>query len=251
MTSTLERFLLHIADTNLVAAQRLGEVTGHAPELEQDISLTNIALDHLERARAIYSRLAESRADGSTEDTFAFTRGAEDFFNLCLAELPNRDYGHLILRQFLLDAWHLVLLPRLSDSTNALLRESWKQWLDQTRYAHRYTSGWVIRLGDGTNESHARMRTALAAHWPFCREVRELDADDRLAQQDGFAQLDGLGDKWLEQVNQVLDTATLKPPRHDEDSQVPCGKQGQHTPFLAELLDELPYMHRRCPNLNW
>lgn len=251
MTLPHEEFLLRIADTNLMAAQRLGELVGHAPEIEQDISLTNIGLDHLERARVLYQHLAETRDDGSTEDTFAFERTPEAFRNLSLAELPNTDYAHLILRQYLLDTWHLNLFPGCVDSNHPLLAKHWELWLDQTRYHHKYTSAWVRRLADGTEESHRRMQTALDVLWPFGREVLESDSVLHRAQVDGMAQTSGLGNQWLEAVKHGIEAAGLTLPGVDPRSIPPYGKQGHHTPHLAELLDELQFMQRQYPDLCW
>ena len=288
MTPRHEEFILRIADTNLVAAQRLGELIGHAPEIEQDISLTNIGLDHLERARALYQYLADLRGDGITEDTFAFERKAEAFRNLCLAELPNTDYAHLILRQFLLDSWHLKLLARCVDSTHPLLSQHWESWLDQTRYHHKYTSAWVRRLGDGTaargslvswqhweswldqtryhhkytsawvrrlgdgtEESHRRMQEALLVIWPFGREIVESDAIEQEMEAEGIARLDGLGAEWLEVATQQLESVGLELPQLKSESSIPMGKQGCHTPHLTELLEEMQFMHRQYPNLSW
>ena len=251
MTPRHEEFLLRIADTNLVAAQRLGELIGHAPEIEQDISLTNIGLDHLERARALYQHLADLRGGGSTEDTFAFERNAEAFRNLCLAELPNTDYAHLILRQFLLDTWHLKLLARCVDSANPLLSKHSESWLDQTRYHHKYTSAWVKRLGDGTEESHRRIDTALLVIWPFGREIVESDTKEQEMQAEGIARLHGLGAEWLEEATQQLEEAGLDVPSLNPGTNVPMGKQGRHTAHLTELLEEMQFMHRQYPNLSW
>ncbi len=251
MTSQHEEFLLRIADTNLVAAQRLGELIGHAPEIEQDISLANIGLDHLERARALYQHLADLRGDGSTEDTFAFEREAEAFRNLCLAELPNTDYAHLILRHFLLDSWHLKLLERCVKSSDPLVSKYWESWLGQTRYHHKYTSAWVRRLGDGTEESHRRMREALHVIWPFGREIVESDAKEHEMQAGGIARLDGLGMEWLEAATQQLEEVGLEVPNLNSGASIPTGKQGLHTPHLTELLAEMQFMHRQYPDLSW
>lgn len=251
MTPRLEAFLLRIADTNLVVAQRLGELIGHAPEIEQDISLANIGLDHIERARAYYQHLADIRRDGSTEDTFAFERTPESFRNLCLAELPNTDYAHLMLRQYLLDTWHLKLFPRLAESTHSLLSKYWASWLDQTRYHHRYSSAWVKRLGEGTEESHRRMQAALNVIWPFGQEIVESDAVEQEMQTEGIAHVDGLGEEWLQETTHELQAAGLKLPHPDSDITIPMGKQGLHTPHLSELLEELQFMHRLYPKLSW
>ncbi len=251
MTTPHEDFLLRIADTNLVAAQRLGELIGHAPEIEQDISLTNIGLDHLERARTLYQHLAELRGNGSTEDSFAFTRAAETFRNLCLAELPNRDFAHLILRQYLIDVWHLKLLARVSGSTYPLLSNHREAWFDQTRYHHRYTAAWVKRLGDGTEESHVRMWRALDFVWPYGREILESDAVETAVQREGIARVEGLGAEWLEEVSAHLTGVGLEPPNAESKPDPAMGKQGRHTPHLAELLTELQFMQHTFPDLCW
>ncbi len=247
-----EEFLLRLADTNLVAAQRLGEVIGHAPEIEQDISLTNIGLDYLERARTLYQYLAAHHADNRTEDSYAFKRTPADFRNLCLAELPNTDFAHLILRQFLLDAWHLELLARLSTSTHTLLCEHAPSWLDQSRYHHRYTLGWVRRLADGTVESRRRMQAALHEIWPFTREALEYDAVEQEAERFGIGSTLGLGEAWLEDASRELTNTGLDLPEPDGSAhKPPVGKQGHHTGFLDELLGELQFMQRQYPDLDW
>lgn len=251
MSGPADEFLLRIADTNLVTAQRLGELIGHAPEIEQDISLANLGLDHLERARTVYQYLASVKGPACSEDYFAYQRGASEFRNLSLAEQPNNDYAHLILRQYFLDVWHLKLFPRLTNSNLPILATHCRAWQQEARYHHRYSAAWVQRLGDGTQESNKRMRTALRALWPFKLELMEADELDLEVDSKGLARINGLGQEWLREICAHLATSGLKPPEDDSPARRPLGKQGKHTPFLTELLNELQYMQRSYPNLSW
>ena len=251
MSNSRDEFVLRIADTNLITAQRLGEVIGHAPEIEQDISLANIGLDHLERARALYAHLAECRGNAATEDDFAFSRSVPEFRNLCLAEYPNSDYAHLILRQYLLDLWHLKLFATLADSSHHLLRVQRQLWLDQSAYHHRYSCAWMQRLAGGTDESQSRMRVALAHLWPFVDEIVESDHIERDVQSQGIADLAELGSSWLEAARQALTDARLEVPVPKAGARPPSGKQGNHTEHLSQILHELQYMRRRYPNETW
>lgn len=251
MSALADEFLLRIADTNLVTAQRLGEIIGHAPEIEQDISLANLGLDHLERARTVYQHLAQLKGAAYSEDYFAYQRQASEFRNLSLAEQPNSDYAHLILRQYLLDAWHLMLFPRLSDSSLPVLAQHWRAWYQEARYHHRYSAAWTQRLGDGTEESNTRMHAALSVLWPFRLELIEADELELRMESMGLARIDGLGQEWLQEACAHLSTCGLEPPDDTCETMAPIGKRGEHTRFLDGILDELQYMQRTYPNLSW
>jgi len=169
-SDVLRRYALTIGDTSLILAQRLGEWIGHAPALEEDLALANIALDLLGQARYLLSHAAQLQG-GGTEDHLAFLRDPQDFLNLSLVEQPNGDFGQTIVRQFLVDAWQLELFERLQQSSEPKFAELAAKAIKETRYHFRFSSGWMVRLGDGTEESHRRVQTALDALWRFTHEM--------------------------------------------------------------------------------
>jgi ring-1,2-phenylacetyl-CoA epoxidase subunit PaaC len=244
------RYLQRLADTSLVLAQRLGEWVGHAPAIEEDLGLANTALDLLGQARLLLSYAAELEGRGRDEDALAFLREEADFLNLTLAEQPNGDFGDTIVRQFLVDAWQVEMFERLQQSTDPRLAEIAAKAVKETRYHVRYSAGWLVRLGDGTDESHARVRAALERLWPYTRELFDADELDREMTAAGIApDLAQLRAAWLQRVDATLAEATLARP-----ADVPYawyGKQGRHSEHLGHLLAELQYMQRAHPGARW
>ena len=155
------RYVLRLADTSLILGQRLGEWVGHAPQLEEDLGLANLALDLIGQARLLLGYAGELEGAGRDEDALAFLRDAPEFANLTLAEQPNGDFGHTIVRQWLTDTWQLVLYGALVESADARLAAIAAKAVKETRYHRRFSSGWLVRLGDGTIQSHARVQRAL------------------------------------------------------------------------------------------
>lgn len=249
-TETRCRYLLRLADTPLVLGQRLGEWVGHAPALEEDLALANIALDLVGQARLLLTYAAELEGRGRDEDALAFLRDAPEFCNLSLAEQPNGDFAQTILRQFLLDAWQLELYEALSGSTDARLAEIAAKAVKETRYHLRFSAGWLIRLGDGTAESHARAERALDALWRFTDEILSPDALDEEMAAAGIApSLAALGSRWQARVGAVLEEATLRAPA---PAKYPWhGKRGVHTEHLGHLLAEMQHLPRTFPGATW
>ena len=173
------RYLLRIADTSLVLAQRLGEWVGHAPAIEEDLGLANTALDLLGQSRLLLAYAGELEGRGRSEDALAFLREEPDFLNATLAEQPNGDFGDTIVRQFLLDAYQLELYERLGSSADVRLAEIAAKAVKETRYHLRFSAGWLVRLGDGTAESHARTQASLDRLWPYTCELFDADELDR------------------------------------------------------------------------
>lgn len=248
-------YALHLGDTSLVLGQRLGEWVGHAPALEEDLALANIALDLIGQARHLYSyaaRMEQPRPDGRqrTEDDLAFLRDPDEFVNLTLVEQPNLDFGHTIVRQFLFDAWQLELFERLQLSSERPLAELAAKALKETRYHFRFSAGWLVRLGDGTQESHARVQSALDALWRYTGELFEPSDCDRAAAQAGVGpDLASMHAPWRARVEQTLREATLTLP-----PDVPYawhGKRRQHGEHLGRLLAEMQYMQRTYPGAQW
>jgi ring-1,2-phenylacetyl-CoA epoxidase subunit PaaC len=243
-------YVLRLADTNLVLGQRLGEWVGHSPALEEDLGLANVALDLIGQARLLLTYAGELEGRGRTEDDLAFSRDGSEFTNLALVEQPNGDFGRTVVRQMLLDAFQLELYEALQSSTDARLAGIAAKALKETKYHFRYSAGWVIRLGDGTSESHTRVQAALDELWRFTREFFAADAVDAEMAAAGIGPvLAQLEPRWSKRVDEVLDEATLTRPA---DVAYPWhGKLGQHSEHLGYLLAEMQYMHRAYPGATW
>lgn len=243
-------YLLRIADTNLVLAQRLGEWIGHAPAIEEDLGLANTALDLLGQARLLFAYAAEVEGLGRSEDDLAFLREEADYRNATLAELPNGDFGDTIVRQFLIDAYQSALYERLRGSGDARLAAIAAKALKETRYHLRYSSNWLVRLGDGTDESHARVQASLERLWPYTREFFDDDDLDHETAAAGIAPpAHDLREAWLGRVEPVLAEATLQRP--PDAAHRWYGKQGHHSEHLGHLLADLQYLQRAHPGARW
>jgi len=243
-------YALHLGDTSLVLGQRLGEWIGHAPELEEDLGLANISLDLIGQTRHLYGYAAQLEGRGRSEDDLAFMRGPDEFLNLTLAEQPNHDFGHTIVRQFLVDAWQLEIFERLQSSNERSLAELAAKALKETRYHLRFSAGWLVRLGDGTAESHQRVQAALDALWRFTQELFAPCEFDALAAFAGFApELTALRAPWMARVEQTLQEATLIRPA--DIAYAWHGKRGGHTEHLGRLLAEMQYLPRTYPGAQW
>jgi ring-1,2-phenylacetyl-CoA epoxidase subunit PaaC len=244
------RYVLRLADTNLVLGQRLGEWVGHAPALEEDLGLANISLDLIGQARLLLTYAGELEGRGRSEDDLAFLREPSEFTNLALVEQPNGDFGRTILRQTLLDAFQLELYEALQSSKDARLAGIAAKALKETKYHFRYSAGWLVRLGDGTEKSHTRVQAALDELWRFTREFFSADAVDAEMAAAGIGPvLAELEPRWSKRIDEVLAEATLRRPA---DVPYPWhGKLGQHSEHLGYLLAEMQYMQRTHPGATW
>lgn len=244
------RYVLRLADTSLVLGQRLGEWVGHAPQLEEDLGLANLALDLIGQARLLLTYAAELEGRGRDEDALAFLRDAPQFANLTLAEQPNGDFGHTIVRQWLIDCWQLVLLQGLGASSDQRLAAIAAKALKETRYHHRFSSGWLTRLGDGTQESHERVQHSVQELWRFTGELFSADDIDVAVAGAGIApHLSELEPLWSAQVDADLRAATLARPAAQP---YPWhGKRGVHTEHLSHLLAEMQHLQRTYPGARW
>ncbi len=243
-------YVLRIADSSLILGHRLSEWCGHGPVLEEDIALTNVALDLIGQARSLYAYAGALDGKGRDEDEFAFERNENEFRNVSIVELPNGDYGFTIMRNFLFAAFQRELWAALQGSAESPLSEIARKSLTETRYHVQHASDWVIRLGDGTDESHARMQRALDALWPYTAEFFSSSAidDAEIGHRIGPAWLT-LESRWLSVVRPVLDVATLQIPVRT--SFLSRGKEGIHGEHLAPLLAEMQYLQRAYPNCDW
>jgi ring-1,2-phenylacetyl-CoA epoxidase subunit PaaC len=242
--------LLRIGDSCLVLAQRLTAWAGHAPALEEDIALANIALDVLGHARGVLTRVGEIEGAGRDEDALAYLRDAQDFRNLLLVEQPNGDFAHTVVRQFLFDAWAVELWKGASASSDPVLAGIAEKAAKEAAYHVRHSSGWVVRLGDGTEESHGRMLTALEDLWPYAGEAFLDDEVDVAAAEADLVPLPSTLEKpWRARICYVLEEATLPVPPDPWWQR--GGRQGQHTEHLSYLLAEMQVVHRAHPGVEW
>lgn len=248
MSEDLLRYLLRHADDNLILAQRLSEYISAAPELEEDLAVANIALDHIGVAQHLLEYAAT--LDGRSADELAFTRPEREYTNVLLVEQPNVDFGHIMTRQFLFDAYQLGLWDALSGSDDPTIAGIAAKAAKEATYHIRHSSGWLIRLGDGTGESHARAQRAIDALWRFTAELFAVDDLDVTMSATGFgANPAELRSLWDSRVDAILAQATLH--RCDDPYQRTGGRTGYHTEHLGHLLGEMQWMQRAYPGLEW
>jgi ring-1,2-phenylacetyl-CoA epoxidase subunit PaaC len=245
MDNSLINYTLHLADTTLILSQRNSEWCGHGPILEQDIAITNISLDLLGQSRNFYQYAATLMNDGSTEDSLAYLRTEREFKNLLLVELENGDWGQTILRQFLFSQFQHLLFQQLQQSTDEQLAAIAAKAIKETTYHLRWSSEWVIRLGDGTDESHKRMLHGIDELWRYTGELFEA-ADYETAMG---IDLVSIKQSWTEKVTAVFDEAKLPVP--ENVFMQSGGKKGVHTEQLGYILTELQYLQRTYPGAKW
>ena len=246
----LFEYLLRLGDTSLVLGQRLGEWIGHSPALEEDLGLANLSLDLVGQARLFLTYAGEVEGKGRDEDKLAFFRDAPQFMNLTLAEQPNGDFAQTIVRQVLLDAWQVETYEGLSSSTDTRLAAIAAKALKESRYHYRFSSGWLVRLGDGTEESHKRAQHALNGLWRFTDELFTADdVDEQMAAAGIAPRLSELQPRWSAHIDEVLREATLVRPASAHYAW--HGKRGVHTEHLGHMLTEMQHLQRTYPGAQW
>lgn len=246
----LFKYALRMGDNSLILGHRLSEWCGHGPILEQDIALINVALDLIGQSRSYLTYAGELEGQGRDEDALAYMRKERDFSNVLLAELPNGDFGKTIVRQFLFDVFHYLQLEQLSNSADEQLGAIARKSLKEVTYHLRYSSEWVIRLGDGTEESHRRVQEPLNELWAYTGELFEMDeVDETLIGVEIAPNLADLKPAWEAKVREVLEEATLSVP---EDGWMHTGgRKGVHSEHLGYILSELQYVQRSIPSAKW
>ena len=244
-------YLLRLGDTCLILGQRLCEWSGHAPVLEEDIALSNMALDLIGQARALLSHAAGVDGRGHDEDQLAFLRNESDYFNVTMAELPRGDFAFTSLRNALLATWFHHLWQALQSSSDSELAAIAAKAVKESRYHQQHAVDWVVRLGDGTPESHRRMQQALAILWPYTHELFAADAVDTAAavQNIGPCWAD-VQPLWQADVQRMLTHATLTLPSVETPFRS-TGKQGRHSEHLGYILAEMQYLQRSYPGGVW
>jgi len=248
--NNLIQYILGIADNALILGQRLGELCGHGPSLETDIAMTNISLDLLGQTRSYYQYVAKMQGGEATEDTIAFLRLEREYKNVLLVEQPNTDFGYSIARQFLFDVFHLALLEELQNSKDEMLSAIAKKSIKEVLYHTRFSSDWIKRLGDGTEESHNKIQTAINDLWIFTDELfHQTDADKAMVAEGIGVDTSLLKSNYYKKVSIILDEATLQTPVAEYFQK--GGKQGIHSEHMGYILSELQYMQRTYPNMTW
>ncbi len=248
----LYNFCLHRADSNLILGQRLGEWCGHGPVLEQDIALTNIALDLVGQARSYYQYAAEMQGNDTTEDDLAYLRHEREYMNPLLCEVENGDWGQTVMRQYLHDAHHYLLLRHLASSSDAHLAAIATKSIKEVTYHRRWSSEWVVRLGDGTSESHRRMQNALNTLWRYTAELVTSAPVDVAAVEFQLApKPETLSQQYTNEVQGVLAKAGLTAPETPAEAMRHGGKSGLHTEKLGYLLAEMQHLQRAYPGATW
>ncbi len=243
MENKLTNYILHLADTTLILAQRSAEWCGHGPILEQDIAITNISLDLLGQSRNFYQYAATLIGGDTDEDKLAYLRKEREFKNLLLAEQPNGDWAQTILRQYLFSQFQYLLFEQLQNSKDEQLAAITAKALKEIKYHVRWSSEWVVRLGDGTAESKTRMLKAIDELWRYTGEMFVP------ATYEATVDLTQLNNIWLQKVQAIFEEATLPVP---ENIFIQTGgKEGVHTEHLGYILTELQYMQRAYPNSKW
>jgi len=250
LKSDLLKYTLRLGDNALILGQRLGEWCGHGPVLEQDIALTNICLDQLGQARLLMQYAAELKGGEATEDTMAFFRDETEYLNALLVEQENGDWAKTIVRQFLFDTYNYFFYTALLKSSDQRLTEIAQKAMKEITYHAQWSAEWVIRLGDGTEESHQRAQKALHELWEWTGELFIMDQLDAAMIEAGIGvDLNSIKEQWDQKVNQVLDIATLERP---EDAWMQTGgKQGEHSELLGYLLAEMQHLPRMHPEATW
>lgn len=250
MELSLFQYILHLADNTLILGQRLGEWCGHGPVLEQDIAMTNISLDLIGHSRMYFQYAAKIQGNGISEDEIAFLRDERKYRNCLLVEQPNGDWGMTIMRQFLYDSWYYYFLNALQNSEDKQLAAIAQKSIKEVTYHLRYSSEWVIRLGDGTEESHRRMQDALNELWRFSDELLIPEAYEASLIDSGVAvNLSLIRDTVDQKRREIIQEATLTLPK--EEHMRRGGKAGIHTEHLGYILTEMQYMQRTYPGLSW
>lgn len=246
----LTQYLLRLGDNALILAQRLTELVASGPELEEELATANFALDYLGQARMYYQRAAELEGRGRSEDDLAFLRGEREFQNLLLVEQPNGHFGDMIVRQVLFDGFYGLQLDALSRCRDEGLAAVAARAGKEIRYHLRHASQWLVRLGDGTEFSHARVADSLERLWRYTGEMFAGDEIDGIVQREfNGPDLDAIKTCWHDDIGTILQEATLKIPA--DQWMDGGGREGRHSEHFGYLLAEMQYLQRAFPGASW
>jgi ring-1,2-phenylacetyl-CoA epoxidase subunit PaaC len=250
MNNALFKYTLRLGDNALILAQRLSEWTGHGPFLEEDLALTNIALDTFGTANSLLTYAAQIEGKGRTEDSLAYFRNDREFLNTLLVEQANGDYAKTIIRQVFVDAFNLLFYKELAKSKDETLAGIAQKAIKEVTYHYRHTSSWVIRFGDGTEESHERAQDAINELWRFTGELFEMDEIEESLLKDSISvNTKLLKPAWEKQIGELFAKATLSIP--ESAYMQTGGRNGVHTEHLGFLLAEMQALPRMLPDAKW
>ena len=250
MNQSLIDYTLHLADNSLILGQRNSEWCGHGPVLEQDIAITNISLDLIGQARNFYQYAATLIGNNATEDSLAYLRKENEFKNCLLVEQPKGDWAQTILRQFFFSQYQYLLFQQLQNGKDEQIAAIVEKSLKEVTYHLRWSSEWVIRLGDGTNESHQRMIKAIEELWKFTDELFSSTSYElQAASNRSGVDISKLKEPWMNKVKEIFSEATLTIP--GKTSMQTGGKEGKHSEHLNNIFTELQYMQRTYPGCDW
>ena len=243
-------YATRLGDNSLVLGQRMIELVAAGPELEEELANANFALDYIGQARMFYTYAGEREGKGRSEDDFAFLRPEHEYRNLLLLEQPNGHFGDAIAKQFLFESFYVHLLHALTLCSDEGISVIAARAIKEVRYHLRHSSQWMMRLGDGTEESHERVQQSLNDLWRFTGEMFAADdLDDEMRAVHNGPRLEVIEAEWLKDVSKVLSMATLEMP--GEQWMASGGKQGRHTEHLGFLLAEMQHMQRTYPGASW
>jgi ring-1,2-phenylacetyl-CoA epoxidase subunit PaaC len=248
--TALFEYLLRLGDSDLILSHRLSQWVGHAPAIEEELALGNIALDLLGQAQLWLSLAAQTANDGRDADQLVYLRDAGEYRNVLLVEQLNGDFAHTMTRQFFFDSFHHLLLDALTQSSNGPVAAIAAKSLKEVKYHLRRSRDWVITLGDGSEESHSRMTTAVDNLWSYTGELFQMDnVDQALIGTEVAVDLAALRQTWLRDITTTFADAALEVPNNDWAQR--GGKRGVHTEHLGLLLAEMQFLQRAYPNATW
>ena len=240
------KYCLRLADNSMILSHRLGEYSSNGPYLEEDLAITNVALDHLGQAEAIYKYVSELEGSGKTADDYAYKRAERSFYNFQLVELPNVDFARIVVRQFFIDTFNFFLYKALENCSDETIAAIAGKALKEITYHLRRSSEWMIRLGQGTEESRSRTQDAIDELWKFTGEFFEEDYDHSVM---GIANGENIKSEWENRVRQILVTAGLEIPQLEYFAS--GSWNGIHTEYLGHLLSDMQYLQRAYPDAKW
>ena len=246
----VKQFAIRLGDDSLILGHRLSEWCRFGPFLEEDVALTNVALDYIGRTRMFYAYAAELSDGKQTEDDFAYLRDCREYQNFLIVELPKGDFAYTMAKQLIMDVFYYYYLDALCNSNDSTLAAIAGKAIKETKYHLRRSTDWILRLGDGTDESHSRLQQAFDALWGYTPELFEQDElEQKLVEQGIAVDTPSLKSQWETRLKGILKEATIDMPTSSWT--VRGGRSGYHTEHLGHLLSELQYMQRSYPGLQW
>lgn len=246
----LLKYCLRLGDNALIRSYRLSEWCSNAPILEEDLALTNFALDMIGRAQALLSYAGQTEGKGRTDDDLAYKRGERSFYNVLLTELPNQDFAYTMARELYMSALEYYVYSDLAKCSDATLAAIAAKTLKEVKYHLAHATDWVLRLGDGTEESHERMQKAVDELWPYTSELFETDAADaEMVASVGAPDMQQIFNRWQKHVADVLKEATLDMPTSMYTQS--GGRNGIHSEYMGHILSEMQFLQHAYPDAKW